>query len=103
MGDYRSPNTNPGARSESKILAAIGMSDSLPTIVGGSLNPQWVEWLMNYPLGWTDLTSPSHPEPNIPRVAQGVKNRVDRLKGLGNAILPKEWPMKSCEKSEKLI
>lgn len=22
--------------------------------VGGSLNPQWVEWLMGYPLGWTD-------------------------------------------------
>jgi DNA (cytosine-5)-methyltransferase 1 len=24
----------------------------------------------------------------IPRVATGVKNRVDRLKGLGNAIVP---------------
>ena len=22
--------------------------------VGGSLNPTWVEWLMGYPLGWTD-------------------------------------------------
>ena len=22
--------------------------------VGGSLNPQWVEWLMGYPSGWTD-------------------------------------------------
>ena len=22
---------------------------------GGSLNPTWVEWLMGYPLGWTDL------------------------------------------------
>ena len=22
----------------------------------GSLNPTWVEWLMNYPAGWTDLT-----------------------------------------------
>ena len=21
----------------------------------GSLNPQWVEWLMGYPVGWTDL------------------------------------------------
>ena len=21
----------------------------------GSLNPQWVEWLMGYPIGWTDL------------------------------------------------
>ena len=23
--------------------------------VGGSLNPTWVEWLMGWPLGWTDL------------------------------------------------
>jgi hypothetical protein len=22
---------------------------------GGSLNPRWVEWLMGFPLGWTDL------------------------------------------------
>lgn len=22
---------------------------------GGSLNPTWVEWLMGFPLGWTDL------------------------------------------------
>ena len=23
--------------------------------VSGSLNPMWVEWLMGFPLGWTDL------------------------------------------------
>ena len=22
--------------------------------VGGALNPTWVEWLMGFPLGWTD-------------------------------------------------
>ena len=22
---------------------------------GGTLNPMWVEWLMGYPIGWTDL------------------------------------------------
>ena len=22
---------------------------------GGKLNPTWVEWLMGWPLGWTDL------------------------------------------------
>jgi len=22
---------------------------------GGQLNPQWVEWLMGFPAGWTDL------------------------------------------------
>lgn len=31
---------------------------SLRTDVGGQLNPDWVEWLMGYPIGWTNL-SPS--------------------------------------------
>jgi hypothetical protein len=31
--------------------------DTLPNPVGGSLNPQWVEWLMGYPVGYTDLNN----------------------------------------------
>jgi hypothetical protein len=31
--------------------------DTLPNAVGGSLNPNWVEWLMGYPVGYTDLNS----------------------------------------------
>lgn len=27
----------------------------LNALVGGKLNPMWVEWLMGWPLGWTDL------------------------------------------------
>lgn len=27
----------------------------LQTTVGGQLNPTWVEWLMGFPIGWTDL------------------------------------------------
>jgi hypothetical protein len=35
--------------------------DGLATVVrenetdSGPLNPEWVEWLMGYPTGWTDL------------------------------------------------
>ena len=28
---------------------------NLGEVVGGSLNPVWVEWLMGWPLGWTNL------------------------------------------------
>ena len=31
--------------------------DCLPNAAGGSLNPNWVEWLMGYPVGYTDLNS----------------------------------------------
>ena len=24
---------------------------------GGQLNPEWVEWLMGFPIGWTDLNA----------------------------------------------
>ena len=30
-------------------------SKPLSEQIGGSLNPTWVEWLMGWPLGWTDL------------------------------------------------
>ncbi len=29
----------------------------LPAMAGGSLNPTWVEWLMGFPLGWTDCAA----------------------------------------------
>ena len=32
-----------------------GLSVDLNDQVGGQLNPTWVEWLMGFPLGWTDL------------------------------------------------
>jgi hypothetical protein len=28
---------------------------------GGKLNPMWVEWLMGFPLGWTDLEDSETP------------------------------------------
>nr|BFD63188.1 hypothetical protein BdHM001_18690 [Bdellovibrio sp. HM001] len=30
---------------------------SLATQAGGTLNPQWVEWLMGYTIGWTELNA----------------------------------------------
>ena len=30
-------------------------SRNLNDQIGGQLNPPWVEWLMGWPIGWTDL------------------------------------------------
>jgi hypothetical protein len=47
--DYRHPGRSRMERTGSKA------GDPLPQQVGGALNPTWVEWLMGWPLGWTDL------------------------------------------------
>ena len=32
-----------------------GHTPQLPEVIGGQLNPDWVEWLMGWPIGWSDL------------------------------------------------
>ena len=39
-------------KSQGKVPA---MQKERPLDPGGKLNPQWVEWLMGFPIGWTDL------------------------------------------------
>jgi hypothetical protein len=65
--------------------------------IGGSLNPDWVELLMGWPLGWTDVSNPCRMEfrgwgdgweDGVPRVAPGVKSRANRLKCIGNGQVP---------------
>ena len=64
---------------------------------GGKLNPDWVEWIMGWPLGWTSLeplpiesfeqwnvSTYWDAEPDIPRTANGIVDRVSRLKAIGN-------------------
>jgi hypothetical protein len=45
--DYRSGKASEATHAKN--------SRPLSEQVGGSLNPTWVEWLMGWPLGWTDL------------------------------------------------
>ena len=71
--------------------------------VAGQLNPDWVEWLIGWPIGWTDLaprtlklidwkTDPAnlqadHPD-YTPRVAANIPNRAARIKCIGNGQVP---------------
>ena len=48
--DYKSADLNP----ESKRFS---QKTELNSVVGGQLNPTWVEWLMGFPIGWTDLNA----------------------------------------------
>lgn len=52
--DYRTgyPDSEAGRRREER-----GKTEPLRDVAapGGQLNPDWVEWLMGWPIGWTDL------------------------------------------------
>ena len=46
------PDANP---EKYRLRGNSQASNSLNALHGGKLNPQWVEWLMGWPIGWTDL------------------------------------------------
>tara|TARA_R110000868_G_scaffold290945_6_gene551193 strand:+ start:1526 stop:1858 length:333 start_codon:yes stop_codon:yes gene_type:complete len=54
-------NRNNGKNGTQKSLSTViqgGPSDQ----IGGSLNPQWVSWLMGFPVDWCDLPDELQPE-----------------------------------------
>ena len=65
----------------------------------GDLNPDWVEWLMGWPIGWSDLkpikkliwldwdVDPADKN-EIPRITTEKQNRINRLKAIGNGQVP---------------
>ena len=66
---------------------------------GGQLSPEWVEWLMGWPVGWTSLEPMTEvhwldwsvdpaDEGNIPRTASNIPDRIARLKAIGNGQVP---------------
>ena len=53
--------------------SVVAMRPDLAPSIDGKLNPRFVEWLMNFPAGWTEISGAA---------------RVDRLRALGNAVVP---------------
>jgi hypothetical protein len=37
------------------LIQKLGKEEGTEMFNGGKLNPMWVEWLMGWPAGWTDL------------------------------------------------
>ena len=96
---------NGGAGARASLRDGLG-EKAANAIIGGSLNPAWVECLMGWPLGWTDAMNPC---PGIwpgwpagmgphqhayepPRISPkgSVANRVARIKACGNGVVPKQ-------------
>ena len=53
--DYKDGKTIPPSRELNPEQATLGQKVIMEGSTGGTLNPTWVEWLMGWPLGWTDL------------------------------------------------
>ncbi len=78
------------------------------------LNPNWVEKLMGVPTGWTALDGDSNEwqnnwsgdwEENTPRTTDIKKNRISRIRMLGNGVVPataaKAWTVLSARLNSK--
>lgn len=46
---------NSGSGGRELLQKAAASPEEASQMAGGRLNPTWVEWLMGFPLGWTDL------------------------------------------------
>jgi hypothetical protein len=98
-----------GSWAKEKLVETFGEEDAV-AMSGGSLSPDWTSWLMGLPIGWTSL-EPLPKEDydqwlqmqcdgtwwaqwwgpwwfDCPSIATGIKDRVNRLKCLGNGIVP---------------
>lgn len=88
----------------SKAHAGVSLTDAVKSggsttpraeLGSGRLNPEWVEWLMGWPIGRTSLEplqdlrwEPLDTEPDIARTTTDKTNRVSRIRALGNGQVP---------------
>lgn len=114
VGRYPTPKGTPSGPDFARASRPGSGGDDLVTYVAssfpgeittGSLNPDWVELLMGWPIGWTSLAPirldrwlswlvadgdnwPPGWEDGVPRIANGVPNVSNRLKAIGNGQVP---------------
>ena len=65
---FATPQTRDFRTGQSSRWDDQARSRNLKDQIGGQLNPPWVEWLMGFPVGWTDLNASATPSsPRSPR------------------------------------
>ena len=118
-GDSESSGSRNGTSSRANYGISLtdavrgdGGAGRLPTpIASGPLNPSWVEWLMGWPVDWTDLESPvdfakweslvtagqwwTEEPAGLSRTAK-TKNRPARLRAIGNGQVPLTAALAYC-------
>ena len=52
---FPTPSANDSRGGGRKAPGQMNLHHLIKNQTGGTLNPTWVEWLMGFPLGWTDL------------------------------------------------
>jgi len=120
-GNFRRPTTGTVIQltladqvRHSGLYPAQSKEEEQGSIQKGQLSPDWTEWLMGWPVGWTDL-KPLSPEAvarwkeamlngtywavdpadlpkdhpaYLPRLTEDKVNRANRLKAIGNGQVP---------------
>ena len=95
---YLTPAASEGYRSTLKPTAFRGKSPSSnlsaqvihqeqPLSEKAALNPDWVEWLMGFPKGWTAVSFGPASRRGVPRITDDTKDRALRLKTPGQCGL----------------
>lgn len=54
-GDYKAGMSNAPGRQQSSLPRSVGIAEGVSSGRRGGLNPTWVEWLMGFPLLWSEL------------------------------------------------
>ena len=96
----RGPDFARNGRDGAEGRAGSGGDDLVTSVARrqpGALNPTWVEWLMAFPLYWTDLRVENvdliywawdaGEPPDVPRVSEDKTHRKERLTALGNGLV----------------
>lgn len=79
QGKQQYCTSNPGRRWEESYVSTCELCKAVPDTNGAGFPES------GFKSGWWPA------EPNVGRVADGVPNRVDRLKCLGNAVVPQQF------------